>query len=296
MFGRANEATVEVNGVPTTCLVDTGATVTIVNAEFCANLGLEVHSIDGLISVSATGGANIPYLGYAVATLEFPNIPSYSEEVVLLVILDPTDYASRVPLQIETRVIAAVTETLKLGDIKHLDETWRQTYVGNLMPCAVQQKNQDPRDSFQLEGVKGPVKLRREEEPGPFEQKEVWGYTQVRGHSKRVVVCTEAEDLMRGQVMSVNTKSEMMPHNTRVKVLLRNLSAKTIKMPAKTTIGEVTPCNVVPPIWKPEVGAEPEKQDSPKPDDMEKLFEDLGLNEPKDFMTPEDVQKAKELV
>ena len=91
MFGRANEATVEVNGVPTTCLVDTGATVTIVNAEFCANLGLEVHSIDGLISVSATGGATIAYLGYAVATLEFPNIPSYSEEVVMLVLSDPTD-------------------------------------------------------------------------------------------------------------------------------------------------------------------------------------------------------------
>ena len=296
MFGRANEATVEVNGVLTTCLVDTGTTVTIVNAEFCANLGLEVHSIDGLISVSATGRANIPYLGYTVATSEFPNIPNYSEEVVMLVISDPIDYASRVPLQIGTRVIAAVTETLKPGDIRHLDETWRQTYVGTLMSCAVQQKNQDPRDSFQLEGVKGPVKLRREEELGPFEQKEVWRYTKFRGHSKRVVVCTEAEDLMmRGQVMSVNTKSEMMPHNTRVKVLLRNLSAILI-MPAKTTTGEVTPCNVVPPIWKLEVGAKPEKPDTPKPDDMEKLFEDLGLNEPKDFMTPEDVQKAKELV
>ena len=297
MFGRANEATVEVNGVPTTCLVDTGATVTIVNAEFCANLGLEVHSIDGLISVSATGGANIPYLGYAVATLEFPNIPSYSEEVVMLVISDPTDYASRVPLQIGTRVIAAVTETLKPGDIKHLDETWRQTYVGTLMSCAVQQKNQDPKDDFQLDRVKGPVKLRKEEELKPFEQKEVWGYTQVRGHSKRVVVCTESEDLlMRGQVMSVNTKSEMMPHNTRVKVLLRNLSAKTIKMPAKTTIGGVAPCNVVPPIWKPEVGAEPEDPAPSGSEDMEKLFEELGLNEPKDFMTQEDILKAKELV
>ena len=118
-----------------------------------------------------------------------------------------------------------------------------------LMSCAVQQKNQDDKDNFYLEGVKGPVRLRKEEELGPFEQKEVWGYTQVRGQSKIVVVCTEAEDLlMRGQVMSVNTKSEMMPHNTRVKVLLRNLSAKTIKMPAKTTIEEVAPCNVVPPI------------------------------------------------
>ena len=77
MFGRANEATVEVNGVSTTCLVDTGAIVTIVNAEFCDHLGLAVHSIDGLISVSVTGGTNISYLGYTVATIEFPHIPNY---------------------------------------------------------------------------------------------------------------------------------------------------------------------------------------------------------------------------
>ena len=110
-------------------------------------------------------------------------------------------------------------------------------------------------------------------------------------------MCTESEDLlMRGQVMSVNTKSEMMPHNTRVKVLLRNLSAKTIKMPAKTTIGGVAPCNVVPPIWKPEVGAEPKDPAPSGSEDMEKLFEELGLNEPKDFMTQEDILKAKELV
>ena len=45
MFGRTNEAKIEVNGISTTCLVDTGATVTIVNAEFCEQLCLEVHSI-----------------------------------------------------------------------------------------------------------------------------------------------------------------------------------------------------------------------------------------------------------
>ena len=100
MFGRANEATVEVNRVFTTCLVGTGATVTIVNADFCDHLGLAVHSIDGLISVSATGGFNIPYLGYTVATIEFPHIPNYSEEVVMLVISDSSAYGFRVSLQI----------------------------------------------------------------------------------------------------------------------------------------------------------------------------------------------------
>ena len=129
MFGRSNEASVEVNGVPTTCLVDTGATVTIINAEFCEQLGLEIHSIDGLISISATGGTKIPYLGYTVATVEFPHIPNYFEEVVMLVISDPTEYAKRVPLQIGTIVIAAVTQTLTPRNLAHLDETWKQTYV-----------------------------------------------------------------------------------------------------------------------------------------------------------------------
>ena len=49
--------------------------------------------------------------------------------------------------------------------------------------------------------------------------------------------------------MSVNTKTDLLPHSSKVKVLLRNLTSKTVKIPAKTTIGEVTPCNVVPPIW-----------------------------------------------
>ena len=297
MFGRANEATVEVNGVSTTCLVDTGATVTIVNAEFCEQLGLEVHSIDGLISVSATGGTTIPYLGYTVATLEFPHIPNYSEEVVMLVISDTTSYAARVPLQIGTRVIAAVAETLTPEDIKHLDETWKQTYVGTLMSCAAQHKNREDGDSFDLDTVKGPVKLRKEVELEPFEQKEVWGYTQVKGHSKRVVVCTESEELlMKGQVMCVNSKSNLLPHNSRVRVMLKNLSGKTVKMPAKTTIGEVSPCNVVPPIWKPEVGAKTEDPDQAWTKEMEDLFEELGLNEPKEWMTEEDILEAKKLV
>ena len=94
-----------------------------------------------LISVSATGGTNILYLGYTVTTLKFPHICNYSEEVVMLVISDPTDYARRVTLQIG--VFAAVTETLTPEDLKHLDETWKQTYIGTLMSCAAQQKKDE---------------------------------------------------------------------------------------------------------------------------------------------------------
>ena len=115
---------------------------------------MEIHSIDGLISVSATGGTTIPYLGYTVATLEFPHIPNYSEEVVMLVFSDTTEYAAIVPLQIGTRVIATVAETLTPEDIMHLDETWKQTYVGTMMSCAVQQRNREDGDTFDLDEVK----------------------------------------------------------------------------------------------------------------------------------------------
>ena len=106
------------------------------------------------------------------------------------------------------------------------------------MSCAVQQKHKKKGDIFDLDEVKGPVKLRKEVALESFELKEVWGYTQVRGNSKRVVVCTESEDLlMSGKIMSTNTKSELPPHNPRVKVMLKNLSSKAVRKSAMTVIG-----------------------------------------------------------
>ena len=86
---------------------------------------------------------------------------------------------------------------------------------------------------------------------------------------------------MKGQVMSVNSKSDLLPHNSRVKVLLRNLTAQLVKILAKTTIGEVSPCNVVPPIWGPEPEAIPEDIEQSWTKEIQDLFEQLGLNETK---------------
>ena len=96
--------------------------------------------------------------------------------------------------------------------------------------------------------------------------------------------------------MCVNSKTEMLPHNSRVEVQLRNLIARSVRIPAKTTLGEVSACNVVPPIWGPELEPSSEDQDQSWTQDMQNLFEQLGLNEPKDWMTEEDVLEAKTLV
>ena len=101
---------------------------------------------------------------------------------------------------------------------------------------------------------------------------------------------------MKGQVICVNSKSDLLPHHYGVKVMMRNFSGKTVMTPTKTTIGEVSSCNVVPPIWKPEVGAQTEKPDQTWTKVMEDLFEELGLNEPKEWMTEENILEEKKLI
>ena len=58
-------------------LIVTRTTVNIINAEFCQQLGSE---IDQLISVSATGGTTISYLGYT-EVLEHSQLLSRSCDV-----------------------------------------------------------------------------------------------------------------------------------------------------------------------------------------------------------------------
>ena len=86
---------------------------------------------------------------------------------------------------------------------------------------------------------------------------------------------------MQGQVKSMNTKTDLLPHSSKVKVLLRNLTSKSIKIPAKATIGNVTPCNVVPPIWNAEESPAKQTEDTWGPE-LETLFDKLGLSEKKD--------------
>ena len=93
LFGKANEAPILINGQETTCLVDTGATVTVIDEAYCQKMGLEIQPITALVKLVGTSGSPIPYSGYVIATVKFPHIPNYEEDVVMLVIKDKTKWA-----------------------------------------------------------------------------------------------------------------------------------------------------------------------------------------------------------
>ena len=59
-FGMANEAPILINGDETTCLVDTGATVTVIDETYCQRIGLEIQPLTSLIKLVGTSGSPIP--------------------------------------------------------------------------------------------------------------------------------------------------------------------------------------------------------------------------------------------
>ena len=69
-----------------------------------------------------------------------------------------------------------------------------------------------------------------------------------------------------------------------------------MKVPAKRTIGDLNPCNAVPPIWKPEWEVQTEDPDQTYIKATKHIFEELELNDPNDWMTKEDIQETKKLV
>ena len=135
-------------------------------------MGLEVQPINALVKLVGTSGSPIPYSGYVIATVKFPHIQNYEEDVVMLVIRDKTKWADSVPIQIGTRVITAVTEQIRPEDLQSIGDTWKQTYMGTLMACAVK-GHRDDDDNFSLDSVKGPVKLKKAVELEPLGQTEV---------------------------------------------------------------------------------------------------------------------------
>ena len=259
-------------------LVDTGATISIINDEFCHAFGIEIKPLEHIIPLKGTGGFSIPYLGYAEVGLSIPKIPNYEEQVLMLVIKDQSNYSRRVPIQIGTRIIDRVVGQLKSEELEGLAEEWKAAYLSTVVSYAVVGAR-DEGDSFSLEQVEGPVRLTEDVIVPPNDSVEAWAQHSVVGHSKRIVVCTESPSLFaEGRVMNAGAKWEITPGSSKVKVLLHNLSSREARVPAKTVVGDLTPCNTVPPIIAPDEGNDQEVMTEPTDEEKEQLLAQMDLS------------------
>ena len=100
--------------------------------------------------------------------------------------------------------------------------------------------------NFDLNQVKEKVKLTKAVTIKPFQTVHVSGFTECDQHFKRVNVIVESNPKIDYETtILINGYTMLKPGSSRVLVGIRNISCKSITIPAKTTITKVTTVNEV---------------------------------------------------
>ena len=86
LVGCSNKAPVIIDGQEVAALIDLGAQVLSISAQFHEELTLQIQPLGQLLELEGMGGAAIPYLRYVELNLQILGIKSYNKDVLLLAI------------------------------------------------------------------------------------------------------------------------------------------------------------------------------------------------------------------
>ena len=117
LIGKTPEAAVVINGIETTALLDTGATIsTVAEAFYNEHLQhLTIHPVQDILNIECADGSTLPYSGYIEVDLVAPgiidsNTPSLPS---LLLVVPGNTYSRRVPLLLGTNILEPLMQSTK---------------------------------------------------------------------------------------------------------------------------------------------------------------------------------------
>ena len=140
-------------------------------------LKLPVHKLNTLIEAEASEGGIILYVGYVEARLAIPGIQKMDKDSLFLIQIGTLD----------------IREALQLATNKEkeaLPQTWE---TANFPPQTLTKSGLLKEPEFDLNKVKGHVKLTKSITIGPFQMVHVSGLTKCNQHFKRVNVIVESD-------------------------------------------------------------------------------------------------------
>ena len=137
LIGHSNEAPVIIDGHEVTALIDSGAQVLSINAQFCEELALQIQPLGQLLELEVMGGAAIPYLRFVEVNLQILGIKNYNEDVLLLVMPTMT-YSKTVPVVVGTKIIDKALSLMTMGELAKATMTSRQAHFGAVMLGSLQ--------------------------------------------------------------------------------------------------------------------------------------------------------------
>ena len=86
-----------------------------------------------MVPIEGSGGADVPYLGYAEVRMCIPRIHSFDRDGLMLVSHTTTHYHQRVPIQVVSHIIDEVTNCITKDELQSLSQSWKVAHVSMII-------------------------------------------------------------------------------------------------------------------------------------------------------------------
>ena len=179
-------------------------------------------------------------MGFIEADLTFPMGTHVFKSEALLLVFPTTEYQTRVPITIGTSLTDMAVDSLGPSDPSKLSTPWKTVCL------ATQTRRRIQAQQFQKQTVKTtkPITL------PPFSTTVVHGHTKLMTHRVRLNLIAEPfeDSQLPSNIQCTPTYCKLEPGSNRATVGLRNISARKITVPCRTTVCQIQLANMVPPI------------------------------------------------
>ena len=216
------------------------------------------------LGVEGSAGTDIPYLGYTEANLKLPTANNYNSDQLFLVVEQCTMFGDQVPIQVGTNFQVEIFAVLPVQDLVGLVKEVKRGIVCRIVSQAAQlfveeigkeiakelEKAKEEVE-WDLESLKGKIKLTKAVTIPAKGELQVTGVTTVKGYTKRCHVIVEPCGEKQGKYKVTPVYTDLKPGSSKVKIHVMNDSNKPVQLPTKMVIGVVSAANVVPAMIAP---------------------------------------------
>ena len=263
----ANIGTAILDGQLTTILIDSRACMNCVTPEFVKARGLAVGLIQDLnnhsrhIPINGVGGKCTEPLGYVMIRVQIPQVPSYDEDQVALILEDPSLFSRQCPVILGTPTILGAVQVMKESEMHNLEWAWQYAKAGYEYMHFMMNPDNVPTEEGQsfptntgrnLIGLDEKMLLKKKQVLLPFSNMMVHCKTQemqMQGYKLHVMIHAlypEDKSSLPNGVYVLKTYTELKDSSRNVSVVLWNLTSKMIHLAPARCVARVATANEMP--------------------------------------------------
>ena len=136
-YGIENVAKVKINGESCMALLDNSVQVNTITSRDVKEHSLQVGPVTDLMGSKVTciglGNAYTRPLGYVVIRVQVDGVWGYDEDQIALIILDYSNFATRVPVILGTPTIGRVVNVMRKAEMDALAMPWVNARAAHLL-------------------------------------------------------------------------------------------------------------------------------------------------------------------